>query len=88
NDITEQRDGIEDFIANYKSNSTINVSIVTQKNTLDLDDLIPASHVKIIHQVENIYKNIPKATDYLVENNNNYIKNINEMQHEYDHSKK
>ncbi len=38
NDITELRDGLEDFIANYNSISTINGSIVTQNKTLDLAD--------------------------------------------------
>ena len=44
NDISELREGLEDFVANYNSISTINGSIVTQSKTLDLVDLIPARH--------------------------------------------
>ena len=86
NDITELRDGLEDFIANYNSISTINGSIVTQNKTLDLADLIPARHVKRMHHVENIDEAIAKASDVLVANHFIDIKYIHEMQQVFDDS--
>ncbi|HCX9015516.1 TPA: transcription antiterminator [Staphylococcus aureus] len=86
NDITELRDGLEDFIANYNSILTINGSIVTQNKTLDLADLIPARHVKRIHHVENIDEAIAKASDVLVANHFIDIKYIHEMQQVFDDS--
>ncbi len=83
---SELRDGLEDFIANYNSISTINGSIVTQNKTLDLADLIPARHMKRIHHVENIDEAIAKASDVLVANHFIDIKYIHEMQQVFDDS--
>ncbi|CDR64599.1 BglG family transcription antiterminator [Staphylococcus argenteus] len=86
NDITELRDGIEDFVANYNSISTINGSIVTQSKTLDLVDLIPARHIVRAHRVYNIDEAITKASDILVRNHLIDEQYIHEMQQAFDDS--
>ncbi|QDZ03863.1 transcription antiterminator [Staphylococcus argenteus] len=86
NDITELRDGLEDFVANYNSISTINGSIVTQSKTLDLVDLIPARHIVRAHRVYNIDEAITKASDILVRNHLIDEQYIHEMQQAFDDS--
>ena len=85
NDITELRDGLEDFIANYNSISTINGSIVTQNKTLDLADLIPARHVKECIMLKILMKLLLKQV-MLVANHFIDIKYIHEMQQVFDDS--
>ena len=65
NDISELREGLEDFVANYNSISTINGSIVTQSKTLDLVDLIPARHIVRAHRVHNIDEAQKRVTFWL-----------------------
>lgn len=86
NDISELREGLEDFVANYNSISTINGSIVTQSKTLDLVDLIPARHIVRAHRVHNIDEAITKASDILVRNHFIDEQYINEMQQAFDDS--
>ncbi|MCS5348468.1 BglG family transcription antiterminator [Staphylococcus aureus] len=86
NDISELREGLEDFVANYNSISTINGSIVTQSKTLDLVDLIPARHIVRAHRVHNIDEAITKASDILVRNHFIDEQYIHEMQQAFDDS--
>ncbi|UMT75890.1 BglG family transcription antiterminator [Staphylococcus roterodami] len=86
NDISELREGLEDFVANYNSISTINGSIVTQSKTLDLVDLIPARHIVRVHRVHNIDEAITKASDILVRNHFIDEQYIHEMQQAFDDS--
>ncbi|MBO0927259.1 transcription antiterminator [Staphylococcus sp. 30400_3112M30941] len=86
NDISELREGLEDFVANYNSISTINGSIVTQNKTLDLVDLIPARHIVRAHRVHNIDEAITKASDILVRNHFIDEQYIHEMQQAFDDS--
>ena len=85
NDISELREGLEDFVANYNSISTINGSIVTQSKTLDLVDLIPARHIVRAHRVHNIDE-ATKASDILVRNHFIDEQYIHEMQQAFDDS--
>lgn len=86
NDISELREGLEDFVANYNSISTINGSIVTQSKTLDLMDLIPARHIVRAHRAHNIDEAITKASDILVRNHFIDEQYIHEMQQAFDDS--
>ncbi len=86
NDISELREGLEDFVANYNSISTINGSIVTQSKTLDLVDLIPARHIVRAHRFHNIDEAITKASDILVRNHFIDEQYIHEMQQAFDDS--
>ncbi|UMT80861.1 BglG family transcription antiterminator [Staphylococcus roterodami] len=86
NDISELREGLEDFVANYNSISTINGSIVTQSKTLDLVDLIPARHIVRAHRVHNTDEAITKASDILVRNHFIDEQYIHEMQQAFDDS--
>ncbi|MBO1199745.1 transcription antiterminator [Staphylococcus simiae] len=86
NDISELREGLEDFIVNFNSLTTINSSILTNNRELDLADLIPARHIRKEYKVRDINDAITKASESLVSNhfiNQDYI---TEMQQVFDDS--